>query len=154
MAGDAKADWVQRVLGVVVPAAEPFDEVAFKRSFRDAIAAWRDASESVDAQLNDIRAALLDTDDKDLHRIAEFGLNGITGKRKVGLQAALLEVGGASGPALPALARKAAQVAEDYRGFVQTDPRVKACDLYPDIRSPIGSTLGGALQTLARSLSH
>lgn len=160
MLGDAKTEWVERVLGVIVATAPPdggpaaaFDEVAFKRSFRTALAAWRDASESVEGQLNDIRKALLGTTDADLHRIAEFGLNGITGRRKVGLQTALLELGQAAGAAVPPLAKKAAQAAVEYQGFVRSDARVKACDRYPNIKTPIGPTLGDALGALARALT-
>ncbi len=160
MPGDAKAEWVKRVLGVIVATAPPdggpaatFDEVAFKRSFRAALATWRDASESVEAQLNDIRKALLDTDDDELHRIAEYGLNGITDRRKVGLHAALLELGQAAGAAVPPLAKKAAQAAVEYQLFVRSDARVTACDLYPDIKTPIGPTLGEALGKLAQALA-
>ena len=157
MAADAKADWVLRVLGVQVggaaPVGKPFDEAAFRRNFRAALQAWSGASEAVDAQINELRAVLLATDDKDLKRIAEFGLNGMTGTRKVGLLTALREIGGASGPALIPLARKAAHAAEEFRGFVQSDPRVRACDAYPKIVTPIGPTLGRALGALAQALT-
>ncbi len=157
MAEDAKSDWVLRVLGVqtngAAPTAKPFDDVAFRRDFRAALVTWRGASEDVDAQINELRRVLLATDDAGLRGIAEYGLNGITGTRKVGLLAALREVGGASGPALLPLARKAAQAAEEFRGFVQSDPRVKACDAYPKITTPIGPTLGRALGALALALT-
>ena len=157
MAEDAKSDWVLRVLGVptggAAPTVKPFDEAAFRRDFRAALAAWRGAAGEVDAQINELRKALLATDDVGLHTIAESGLNGITGTRKVGLLAALREIGGASGPAMLPLARKAAQAAEEFRGFVQSDPRVKACDAYPKITIPIGPTLGRALGALALALT-
>ncbi|MGH7041884.1 MAG: hypothetical protein ACREFY_07110 [Acetobacteraceae bacterium] len=157
MAADAKSEWVLRVLGVPVgaaaPAGKPFDETAFRRDFRAALQAWLGASESVDGQLNELRRVLLATDDEGLHRIAEYGLNGITGTRKVGLQTALRNMAGASGPALIPLARKAAQAAEEFHGFVQADPRVKACDAYPKITAPIGPTLGRALGALAQALT-
>jgi hypothetical protein len=155
--GDAKADWVLRVLGVQVGAAatarKSFDEAAFRRDFRGALQAWRDASAEVDEQINELRTVLLATDDKDLHRIAEVGLNGITGTRKVGLQTALREIAAASGPALIPLATKAVRAAEEFRGFVQSDARVKACDAYPKITTPIGPTLGRALGALAQALT-
>ena len=155
MAGDLRAEWIQRVLGVTIGAgsAGAFDEAAFKRSFKAALVKWRDASQSVDGQLGEIRTALLETDDAALHRIAEFGLNGITGRHKVGLQAALLEVGQAGGAAVPPLARKAAQAAREFQAFVQSDPRVKACDQYPDLKTPIGATLVAALGALAQALA-
>jgi hypothetical protein len=157
MAGDAKSDWVLRILGVQVgpaaPAATAFNETAFRKTLAAAVKTWRDASEDVDAQIEELRRALLATDDKDLHRIAEFGLNGITGKRKVALLTALRELMGASGPKLIPLAQKAAQAAEDFGGFVQTDIRVKACDSHPKIKTPIGPTLGRALGELAQALT-
>lgn len=155
MAGDAKADWVLRVLGVQAgaAAAKPFDEAVFRRDFGAALQAWRGASESVDAQIEALRRVLLATDDKDLHRIGDYGLNGITGTRKVALLTALREITGASGPAMIPLARKAAQAAEEFRGFIQSDVRVKACDSYPKITTPIGPTLGRALGALAQALT-
>jgi hypothetical protein len=162
MAADARTEWVQRVLNVAVGAAGepsepqatgPVDDVAFKRRFAGAVKIWRDASESVDGQLNELRRVLLATEDKDLHRIAEFGLNGITGTRKVSLQKALLAMGAASGSALVTLGREAAQRADEYRAFITSDPRVQACDAYPKITVPIGATLGGALAELSRSLT-
>ena len=157
MADDAKSAWVQRVLGMAVGATAPggriFDEAAFRRDFSAALQAWRGASEAVDAQIEELRKVLLATDDEGLHRIAEYGLNGITGTRKVGLLTALREIGGAAGPAVIPLARKAAKAAADFRGFVQSDARVKACDAYPKITTPIGPTLGRALGALAQALT-
>ncbi len=157
MALDAKAAWVGRVLGIEVgnatPVAAPFDEAAFRKDFRAALDAWRAASDSVDAQINELRTVLRDTGDKDLLRIAEFGLNGITGTRKTGLLVALREIGGASGPNVIPLARKAVLAADAFRGFVQSDPRVRACDDYPKIKTPIGPTLGRALGALAQALT-
>ena len=158
MAGDAKSEWVLRVLGVQVEAAaaaspKPVDETAFRRDFRAALVAWRDATEEVDGQLNELRKVLMATEDDELHKIAEFGLNGITGTRKAGLQKALVELGGASGDKLPPLARKAVQAAEEFRGFVQSDARIKACDAYPKSSVPIGATLSRALGALAQALA-
>lgn len=160
MAANAKAEWVRGVLGVQLAAAAAppgsagtVDEAAFRRGFGNALTAWREASDAVDAQFNSLRKALLASDDEDLHRIAEFGLNGVTGSRKVGLHKALREVAAASGPALPPLAQKAVQAATEYRSFVQSDERVKACDAYPSIVTPIGTTLGRALSALAQALT-
>jgi len=156
MAGDARTDWVLRVLGVQVggaAAAGPFDEAAFRRKFAKALQSWRDTSEEVEAQLNVLRQALLKTTDKDLHKIAEVGLNGLTGTRKVGLQTALRELAGASGPAVITLAQKAVSAAQEYRGWVESNEKVKACDAYPHITTPIGPTLGRALGELADALT-
>jgi hypothetical protein len=157
VADDAKADWVLRVLGVQTgsgaPDAKPFDEAAFKRDFTAAVTAWRSASEDVDGQINDMRKALLATNDADLHRIADTGLNGITGSRKVGLQKRLIDVGRASGDAIAPAALNAAKAAHAYRVFLQSDPRVAACDAYPKIKTPIGATLGKALGVLAKTLA-
>lgn len=157
MSETAQDRWIERVLGFKLPgagsAAPGFDEAGFRRNLQPALSAWRDASEQVDAQINELRRVLLATSDDALHKIAEFGLNGITGPRKVGLQKALREIDGASGPALPSAAAKAVQAAEAFRGFVQSDPRVQACDTYPKIKTPIGPTLGRALGALAQALA-
>jgi hypothetical protein len=157
MAGDAKADWVTRVLGISVGGAvagtKAFDPAVFRRDFGNAIESWRSASDAVDAQINELRQVLLATDDEELHWIADAGLNGITGRRKVGLLAALREVGSASGEAVIPAARKAAAAANEFRTFAQSDPRVKACDAYPYIKTPIGPTLSQALGVLAQALS-
>lgn len=160
MADDNKNAWLSRVLGVAATGgakAAPgkpgaFDEAKFRKDFRAALLAFQSESEAVEAQINLIRLALLETSDPALHRIAEFGLNGITGTRKVGLQKALREIEAAQGEALVKQAGKAAAIAEEYRGFITSDRRVIACDMYPKIQRKIGPSLGDALGALAAAL--
>lgn len=156
LAADAKAEWVQRVLGIGPGAAggpASFQEAVFRRDFAASITAWRDAFEAVGGQIERLRKHLLGTDDADLHRIAEFGLNGITGTRKVGLETAMREIAAARGAAIVPLANKAAAVAAEFRGFISSDPRVAACDACPDFSVTIGATLAAALGVLEKALT-
>lgn len=155
MAGDTRVEWLQRVLGIAAPTTPPqkFDEAAFRKNFGVAIVAWRTAFESVGEQINVLRKLLLETADPDLHQIAEFGLNGITGTRRVTLEKAMREIAGSKGDAVVTLAGDAARAAADFRNFVSTDPRIAACDACPTNTVQIGVTLGTALAALEKAMT-
>jgi hypothetical protein len=153
---ESQAEWLQRVLGIAPTTSgrtAPFDETAFQRDFAASIVAWRDASEAVGAQLERLRKHLLATNDAGLQRIAEFGLNGITGTRKVGLETAFREIAAARGAAIVPLANKAAAAAAEFRHFISGDPRVAACDACPAFSVTIGATLAAALGAVERALT-
>jgi hypothetical protein len=152
---DTKSEWLARVLGVTVGrgAGAGRNAATIRRDLEAAQAAWLEATATVDQQLNALRALLLRTKDPDLHRIAEYGLNGITGTRKVALAKALQEVTTAPDGKLVPLAGKAAQAAAEFRAFVQADRRVAACDSCREVTVTIGATLGGALGRLERALA-
>src|SRR4051812_24200118 len=155
MAAAVQTEWVRRVLGVSPPA--PADATLGGQArvdFRGAILAWREASEEVDGQLNALRKILLTTDDPDLHRIADAGLNGITGTRKVTLAKALQEVGAAKGAAVPAAGKAAAKAAAEFRSFVAGDKRIAACDACPEVEVSIAATLGRGLAALENALNQ
>src|SRR5262249_20678054 len=92
---------------------------------------WMEAREAAGRQLVALQGILRRSGDPDLLRIAEFGLNGVTKKLQVGLQAALMEFdqlppGGREKAAASARAQIAA-----YRKFLQGDRIVALLDENP-----------------------
>ena len=156
MSGTATDEWVRRVLGVAVvpPGGSARTEAAFRADFGKAVGAWMAASEAVDGQINALRKFLLATNDPGLHKIADAGLNGITGTRKVALAKALQEVGAAKGEAVATAAARAAEAAAAFRSFAEADPRIAACDACPELPISIAATLGRGLTALEQALTR
>ena len=144
MAEAEKDAWVERVLGVSFGSSIPEGGSA---SLKAAVDAWRMASETVDQQMSALQRALKATDDDDLHEIAEFGLNAVTGNFKVPLMAAL--VGAERGEQRDI--SKLAALIPPFRKHLETDLRVEVCD-ENDFNVPvrIRATLLPALDQLAR----
>lgn len=115
---------------------------------------WRSASESVDSQVSSLQAALRGTNDADFERIAEFGLNGITGNHRVKLRAALMGLERASDDTRPALAKAARSAVAGFRGFIASDDVVGLVDENPFVSTTIQRTLGDALGALEESLAN
>jgi len=146
MADDsAKRAWVARVLGVRVPqpgrgGGEPL------------LPMWLDAKEQVDSAIGRLQGALRGFRDPDLTRIAEFGLNGVTGRASVGLMVALRE---ADAPGADARARKKlADAVASYRSFLGGSPVVALIDANPfGVSVSLRTTLGGALDAIDRRLA-
>ncbi len=156
MAGvaDAKAAWVERVLGIVVrtsskatapPPAAP--------SWRDARAKWQDASEAVDAQIAALQSVLRQSGDDTLEEIAEFGLNAVTGNHRVRLAAALMEVGNGDAATLRKAGPKVLKIVNEFRTYLESSEAVEVCDANP-FGTPVSirATLGGALAQMAAAL--
>jgi hypothetical protein len=113
---------------------------------------WVDAKDDVDARLGRLQGSLRGFGDPDLDRIAEFGLNGITGTRSVGLLAALREADapGADGRAR----RKLADAVGAYRSFLDSSDIVRLIDANPfGVEVGVQATLGGALAAIARRVA-
>ena len=144
MPTEAVNEWVERVLSVDIPLPK-----ADPDAIRPAAQAWRTASDAVDKQIAALQTALRNTDDDDLHEIAEFGLNGITGGFKVRLMAALMSAEKADAHALQTLK----QIVPGFRDHLESDERVAACDNNPfGVQVQVRSTLVPALDQLLRSL--
>ena len=130
--------WIERVLGMKVsPGAEP-------PGLRLASDAWRAAIEAVEAQIGTLQGALRASEDESLKKIADFGLNAVTGNHKVRLMAALNDVqaGGDHG--------KLAKIASSFRTFLEKDSRVAACDTNPfGVTVTIRATLVPVLEQMA-----
>ncbi len=155
--------WVGRVLGVTVSGASqgvsPGVSLGVSpggaAGFPAALAAWRDAAETVDGQIAQLARALRDTGDDDLADIAEFGLNAVTAGHKVPLMAALMMLGSGDPPAMAKFGAKALKTVQAFRGHIESDERVAACDDNPfgvavSIRAMLGPALAG-LETALRT---
>lgn len=146
MPDEKQNTWITRVLGVT------FADVGGSGappSIAEAAAAWRAAVEVVDAQITALQSALRGTDDEELHEIAEFGLNAVTGNHRVRLVAALM---GAERGSERDRAKLAGLIAP-FRTHLENDERVDACDENPfGVTVSLRATLISALDGLARSV--
>lgn len=115
------------------------DELASAR------AQWFQASEAVDNQIASLQSVLKQTDNEDLHEIAEFGLNAMTADHKVKLMAALQDARSAAPAAILALHKAAAE----FRGHLESSGSIGACDDNPfGVTVAIRATLLPALKAL------
>ncbi len=144
MAEPVKDAWVERVLGMSLGSTGAAAGVSLK----DAVVGWRTASEAVDKQIAALQRALKATDDDELHEIAEYGLNAVTGNFRVPLMAALA---GAERGDQRDLAKLAALI-PGFRAHLQSDLRIEVCD-ENDFNTPVSirATLLPALDQLARA---
>lgn len=111
------------------------------------------ASDTVSDQMAALQKALKASGDKELIAIAEYGLNGVSGNYRVRLMALQRELQAAQGDALRKAALRALPVVKGMRKFIDTDPRVAACDRNPlklpvSLRATLGSALAGLLTAL------
>jgi hypothetical protein len=145
---DARLAWVRDVLGVRLEGASSSDAgraAAAGVDWERVRAEWRAASDAVDGQIAALQAALRADGDETLQRIAEFGLNGVTGNHRVTLMAALA----APGPDTTTVIRR-------FRDFLDTDEKIAVCDDNPfrvpvSIRATLGAALGRMDAALAAS---
>jgi hypothetical protein len=82
--------WVRKVLGVEVAAGSG--------STSQLLPLWRQTRAELDAQIDTLQKALRRYDHPDLHAIAEYGFNGLTGRSNTAMLAALFEYDAAPGP--------------------------------------------------------
>lgn len=158
MSNDVYDDWMQRVLGVTIsreaPASgvgDPMDDfgIDLQDYAKAVLAQFQQAGESVDAQVSALQAALREVDDPDLHEIADSGLNGLTNRTRVPLQAALLEAGKGA-EALKKVAPKLLAAAEQFRVQLEADARIAACDDNPfGVACEIQDTYAAALDAVS-----
>jgi hypothetical protein len=149
-------DWVRRVLDVALPASRPAAGIEdFRRDWRDAVGIWQDAIDSVDGQMARFAGALRGTGDPWLERIADFGLNAVTGNHKVRLMAALLDVGAADRQGLAARIAAARKAIGAFASHLGTSEKVAACDGNTlGVPVSIRATLGPALKKLADAMAR
>ncbi len=158
-ARNARDQWVQRVLGVSVRqsparAAPPARGQPFETAWPAAAAAYRQAIEAVDRQISALQNALKASDFPFLHRIADTGLNAITGDHKVPVMVAIQEVNTAVADRRASVAAKAVIAVDAFATHLATDPRVGACDQNPfKVTVTIRQTLGTALKDLRAVLA-
>ncbi len=138
-------EWVRRVLGVALPdAGAPVD----RSVVHGALKAWREASETVDAQVAQLQALLRNSDDPDLREISEFGMAALSGGNRTGLMAAAMELERADPPPA-ALLKRTATIAAKFRAHLAKDSKVQGFDSNPfGVHVSIRATLEPALQQL------
>jgi hypothetical protein len=108
----------------------------------DARARWRDAREAVGVDVGKLQDALRQEGDPRLDRIADMGLNGITGRLQVGLEVALLDLERGGGDRTKAL-----KSVEELRKFLAENKIIALCEGNPfgvavKIREPLLAALG------------
>jgi hypothetical protein len=137
-----------------VLAAASFDEAAFRREWAAAKTSWRDALDGVDAQIAKLQVALRAQNDPELTRIADHGLNGVTGNFKVPLMAAVMDIDAARGEALRKAAQKGSRAARAFAKYLATEETVRVTDDNPfDVPVTIRSSLGKALRDIDAALA-
>lgn len=117
---------------------------------------WKSASDSVDKQLGDLKAAMLKEKDEQIRDIANYGLNGVDGGFRLKLNTALTEVEKATDPAARKKASAVAQSAmKDLLKHVGGDERIKVLADPPNgwPKVNIKDTVNPALKELATALS-
>jgi hypothetical protein len=146
--------WVERVLGYrfAGPARGARPSVA---AIQKALALFDAAQREVDSQIGRLQQKLAGSEDAELRRIAEFGLNAVTGNTRVRLQGTLMELRARLPEVDPKLASNAGRLAEQMVGHLTQDVKVRACDRNPfDVRVSIVATLGGAARQLQQALQQ
>ena len=136
---ESKVDWIGRVLGVRIAAA-PENSASL-------LAIWRDAKEQVDSGIGRLQDRMREHPLAALGRIADRGLNGITGTRSVGMIAALMEADRnreAAGGARKAVAAFRAFIASDTAAAIDANPF--------GIEIGLRRTFGAALDDIERHL--
>lgn len=149
-----------------IKAADPAGAPAAMAALRDALAAgkqpaarpaaeaapiiiWREAKETVDARIGDLRKSVLAHPDESLRptlaQIADKGLNGVTDRASVGMMAAMMEA-----KAQPAKALKAI---ETFQTFLAGDI-ARGIDENPfKVAVGLRTTLGAALDSIRQHLA-
>jgi hypothetical protein len=134
--------------------ATPDTNTESAKRWQAAKQSWQQAIETVDGQINQLQSKLRESDHPTLKRIAEFGLNGVTGKLKVGLRVAQMEFDDATGDARKGLHQKLLGAIKSVKSFVASDRAIQLIDENPlSVSVTIRQTLNGALEQMEKSLS-
>jgi hypothetical protein len=153
VAPDRKAD-AQATAPSAAEAGVPFDEAAFRREWAAAKRGWRDALDSVDAQIARLQVALRAQNDPELSQIADHGLNGVTGNFKVPLMAAVMDIDAARGEGLRKAARKGLRAARAFASHLSSEETVRVTDENEfGVPVTIRSSLGKALRDIDAALA-
>lgn len=136
-------------------APESSDSKIFIAAWKQARGAWQDASEAVDGQISKLQSVLRGSGDPDLEKIAEYGLNAVTGNHRVRLMAAIMEIDRASGMPSRDMVANAAKRIGALEKHIASDAVVKAVDTNPfKVDMSIAKTLSGATTQLKGALRH
>ena len=114
---------------------------------------WQKAKDKAGSQISQLQSALRETGHPLLMRIADLGLNGITGRLQVGLQAALMEFDGATVGKRKRQRDHAQQAIADFKKFLADDPGLPLLALNPlGVTVTVRDDLAKAMATLEESL--
>jgi hypothetical protein len=150
MSSSVQREWIQRVLGIALPGATALPDAT---AIRAAVAAWRQASETVDGQVAQLQTLLQRSDDPELREIGEFGMAALSGGNRTRLIAAAMELERADPPP-PALLKRVATIAAKFRAHLASDPKVRGFDSNPfGVPVSIRATLEPALQQIETAVS-
>ncbi len=142
--------WIQRVLGVTIDDADDLEEEAADpaEALRRAVQGLSDGYDLVSAQIAGLQAELGKSDDPDMRRIAEYGLNALSGGLRVKLQAAVMPLlsGGRGDP------ENIRKLAGQFMKLLTVDAKVRAFDRNPfGVKVSIAATLKPRLLALAEA---
>ncbi len=141
----AQREWITRVLGFAFGAGS-----GERGSAPALLPLWVAAKDAADADIDKLQRALRQDGDEYLRDIAEFGLNGATERRSVGLMVALREVDATPSAETRA---KAADAVDSFRDFLAGAPIIELIEDNPfGVAVPMRATLGGALDEISRAL--
>lgn len=121
----------------------------FRKSWPGTKQFWFETLESVDEQIEKLASTLRATDDAELHEIAEFGLNAVTGDFRVPVARAVLELDVVNDEFLSLAAQQLTTAVADFRAHVNSSDEIMACDENPfNVKVAIRATLGQAFDKL------
>ncbi|MEX0340546.1 MAG: hypothetical protein AB3N11_16085 [Arenibacterium sp.] len=134
-------------------APEGVDSRQFLAAWGKARGAWQDASETVDGQISKLQSVLKGSGDPDLERIAEYGLNAVTGNHRVRLMAAVMDIDRVKGVPSKDMVTNAAKQIGALEKHITSDAVVKAIDNNPfKVDVSIAKTLSSATAELKGAL--
>lgn len=138
--------------GKVEKAAAPPGESSAATAART-LPVWQQAKDRAGAQISQLQAALRETGHPLLMRIADQGLNGITGRLQVGLQTALTEFDAATVGKRRRQRDQAQQAIADFKKFLADDPGLPLLALNPlGVTVTLREDLVKAMHTLEQAL--
>ncbi len=149
-----QVDKMVKPAGATKPQAGGLDDVDFRKRWSRAADGWRQAVDTVNAQVEKLQSALRGIDDAELKDIAEFGLPGVTGNHRSRLMAAMMDIDAAQGEALSKAAGRAARLAQGFEGYLASSEAVEATDTNPfGVHVSIRASLGPALAAIQQALA-
>ena len=151
MSADPQRDaWVERVLGITLAPAKSKPSLPPGAKL---LPVWRDAKETVDAELNLLAVELREFDDPDLNRIADLGLYSLGRGENVAMMKALFEYDAASPEKRDAAGKKLKAAVDGYRQIL-SNPFASLIDTNPlGIKVGLCDTLGQALSDIEGAIA-
>ncbi len=117
-------------------------------------ATWQSATQTIDDQIVVLQAALRETDDEDLHDIAEFGLGGVTGNFRVPFVVTMRELDACNATNVKPLIQRLLSIGENFTKYLASAEVVAVCDDNEfGVTMTIKDTLTGAIDEMKRVLS-